>query len=270
VPIVAVTREMGSLGSFVAERVAREVGYEFLRTAIVREAAREYRVRESRLIGTVEEAPGLLDRLRRRGVRHRAYLEAAVLDAALRERVVLLGRWSTLFLRGVPHAIRVRICAPRELRVRRLMHRHALEAEDAGRRLDAHDLGVRARMRQLFDVDWTDPLLYDLVINTEAVTVPTAVRQVLDLVAAPEFQATPESRQRLAERALAARVRATLKATPDTRGVDLVVRATGDRVTLEGLVASSAERDAVFAVARGVPGVAAVEGELKIFQRRVR
>jgi cytidylate kinase len=269
-PIVAMTREMGSLGSFVAAQVARQLGYEFLRTAIVRDAARAYRVRESRLIGTVEEAPGVLERLRRRGFRYRAYLEAAVLDAALRERVVLVGRWSTLFLRGVPHAVRVRVCAPREIRVRRLAARHGLDPEDAARQLDAHDAGVRARMRQLFDVDWADPLVYDLVINTETMAMATAVRQVVDLAAAPEFQATPESRRQLAERALAARVRATLKATPATRDVDLVIGASGDRVTLEGLASSASEREAVFAVAREVPGVSAVGGEVKVFQRRVR
>jgi cytidylate kinase len=269
-PIVAMTREMGSLGSSIAAQVARQLGYEFLRTAIVQSVAREYRVRESRVVGMVEEAPGLLERLRRRGFRYRAYLEASVLEAALRERVVLVGRWSTLFLRGVPHAVRVRVCAPRDTRTRRVMQRDHLDAEEAARRLDAYDAGVRARMRQVFDVDWTDPLLYDLVINTETVTVASAVRQVLDLVAAPEFQPTPASRQRLAERALAARVRATLKATPATRAVDLDIEVSGGRVRLGGLVASAAERDAAFAVARDVPGVSEVAGEVRIFQRRVR
>ncbi len=46
-----------------------------------------------------------------------------------------------------------------------------------------YDDGVRARMRQMFDVDWTDSLLYDLVINTETIGVTTAVEQVLALVA---------------------------------------------------------------------------------------
>jgi hypothetical protein len=157
-PVVAMTREMGSLGS------------------VMRDAAREYWVRESRLVGVVEEAPGLLERLRRPGFRYRAYLEAAVLEAALQDRVVLVG---------------------------------------GGR---------------LFGVDWTDPLLYDLVINTGDVGVTASVGQVFRLVAAPEFQSTMASRPLLAVRALAAGVRAILQAPPETARVDLDVQAAGGHV----------------------------------------
>jgi cytidylate kinase len=162
-PVVAMTREMGSLGSVIAHGVARELGYRFLRDSLLRDAAREYRVRESRLVGVVEAAPGLVERLRRPRLRYRAYLEAAVLDAAREDRIVLVGRWSTLFLRGVSHAVRVRVCAPKDVRVRRVMARRGIGVAEAGQRIAAYDDGVRARMRQMFDVDWTDPLLYDLV-----------------------------------------------------------------------------------------------------------
>src|SRR5262245_31299693 len=182
--VVTMTREMGSLGSTIAQDVARRLGYEYLRNDILRDTAQAYRVRETHLIGMVEQAPGLVERWRRPRFRYRTYLEAAVLDAALRDRVVLVGRWSTLFLGGVPHAVRVRICAPIGVRARRLMERHGIDDAEAMRRIAAYDDGVRARMHQMFRVDWRDPLLYDLVINTETVGVPAAVGQILGLVAA--------------------------------------------------------------------------------------
>ena len=40
-PVVAMTREMGSLGSPIAQEIARRLGYEFLRNDILRSAARE-------------------------------------------------------------------------------------------------------------------------------------------------------------------------------------------------------------------------------------
>jgi cytidylate kinase len=269
-PIVAMTREMGSLGSSIALGVAQQLGYEFLRNEIIHGVARQYRVREAGVVGAIERRPGFLEHLQRRGYRYRSYLESAVLDAALRERVVLVGRWSTLFLRGIPHAVRVRICAPASVRARRVMARHGVDHAEALRRIAAYDEGVRARMRQMFEVDWTDPLLYDLVVNTEAVTVASAVRQVLDLVAAPEFQPTEASRQRLADRALAARVRATLKATARTAALDLDVGAEGGHVRLAGVVGSEEERDAALAVAREAPGVGDVVSEVKVFRRPVR
>jgi cytidylate kinase len=269
-PVIAMTREMGSLGSTIAQEVARRLGYQFLRNDILRNAAREYRVREARLIGAVEEAPGLLERLRPPRFRYRSYLEAAVLAAALPDRVVLVGRWSTLFLRGIPHAIGVRVCAPFEVRTRRVMERYSVAQDEAARRTAAYDDGVRARMRQMFDVDWTDPLLYDLVVNTGAVRVATAVGQVLALAAAPEFQPTAASRQLLEDRALAARVRAVLKATPVTSPLELAVQAEAGGVRIAGVVGSDAEREAAVSVAQEVPGVLEVSSEVKVFRRPVR
>jgi osmotically-inducible protein OsmY len=125
-------------------------------------------------------------------------------------------------------------------------------------------------MRQMFHVDWTDPLLYDLVISTETVEVKTAVEQVLELVTAAEFQPTPASRRLLADRALAARVRATMKATPATAQVDLDIQAAGGHVRLAGVVGSEAEREGALAVAREAPGVTQVSSEVKVFRRPVR
>jgi len=149
------------------------------------------------------------------------------------------------------------------------MERHQIDAAGATRRIAAYDEGVRARMRQMFDVDWTDPLLYDLVINTETIGVVTAVEQVLELVAAAEFQLTPASRQMLADRALAARIRAHLKATP-TAQVDLDIQTSGGVVRLAGVVASDGERERALAVARETPGVTEVSSEVKVFRRPVR
>jgi cytidylate kinase len=264
------TREMGSLGTAVGEEVARRLGYEYLRHDLVAGVARQYPVRERGVVGAVEEAPALLERLRGPRRRYRTYLEAAVLEAARRERVVLMGRWSTLFLRGVPHAVRVRVCEPLASRTRRAMARWAVGAAAAERRIRGYDDGVRARMRQLFDVEWDDPTLYDLVLNTERLTVESAVRQVLALVEAPEVQPTPASRALLEDRALGARVRAVLKATRATARVEVEARASGGHVTLAGVVTSEEERDQAVAAARAVPGVSRVTEELRVFRRPVR
>ena len=85
-PVLAMTREMGSLGSVIAQEVARHLGYRFLRNDLLRDAAREYRVRESRLVGVMEAAPGPGRAAAPAAFPVPAYLEAAVLEAALEER----------------------------------------------------------------------------------------------------------------------------------------------------------------------------------------
>ena len=142
-PIIAMTKEMGSLGTFIGLEVGRQLSYEFLRNDIIEQAAREYRVLEGRLVGAVERPPRFLERYGRRARRYQAYLEAAVLEAALRERVVFMGRWSTIFLRGVGHAVRIRVCAPPDVRAQRVMKRLDIDHAEAVRRITAYDQGVR-------------------------------------------------------------------------------------------------------------------------------
>ncbi len=263
-PIVAITREIGSLGTYVGMAVAERLGYEFVREDITREAAQEYGVPEERLVGVVEERPGLFEAMTRSTRHYQAFVEAEVLQAALRETVVIVGRWSTFLLRGIAHAVRVRVCAPPAIRSARLMERLTIDRRAARRRIEAYDRGVRARIRQLFDADWSDPLHYDASITTSAVRLETAVDAVLRLAAAAEFQPTDESRRALADRALAARVCAAFGATRSTARVAVDVRAAAGRVTLVGTVASETEREAALRVARGVDGVAAVDGELRV------
>ena len=57
-PIIAITKEMWSLGSSIGREVATQLGYEFIRQDIIREAAREYHALEAKLVEAVEEKPG--------------------------------------------------------------------------------------------------------------------------------------------------------------------------------------------------------------------
>jgi hypothetical protein len=164
-----------------------------------------------------------------------------------------MGRWSTVLLGGVRHAVRVRVCAPPAVRARRVMERFGIDQAEATRRIAAYDEGVRA-----------------LVINTEAVTLETGVGQVLALAAAPEFQPTEESRAALWAQTVAARARATLRATRATSRLELDVRVTDGRAHLTGVVGSEEEREAALAVVRGVRGVVGVVEDLKVFRPPVR
>ena len=84
---------------------------------------------------------------------------------------------------------------------------------------DAH----AARMHAQFGVTWGDPLLYDLVLNTDRVSVESCVAQIQQLAARPEFQETAESRAMLADLALNARIRAALKDHDSTRDINITI-----------------------------------------------
>jgi cytidylate kinase len=260
--IIAMTKEMGSLGTYIGMEVAKRLGYAFVRQDIIRQAAQEFEVSEEALVRVVEERPGFFERLGNAARKQSIFVAAEVFDFAERGNAVIMGRFSTLLLRPVSHVLAVRVCAPLEARVRRVMERHAIERARALRMIKAYDEGVRARVKEFFDVDWRDPLRYDLTVNTERLSLEVGTEQVLRLAERPEFSPTEASRRTLGDLHLAARVRAVLKAQPETTRLDVDVRAEAGRLMLAGTVPSAGEREVAERVARGLPGVLDVTNRL--------
>jgi cytidylate kinase len=263
-PILAMTREVGSLGTFIGQEVARRQGYTFVRHQIIAEAAQLYEAAEEKLIATVEAKPVVWDGLSDAARRHFAFVAAEVFDAALKDNVVIVGRWSTLLLRGVAHVLRVRVCAPMDLRIRRIVKRLGVGPDEARVQADRSDQGVRARIRQFFDVEWNDPLLYDMVLNTERFSKEAGADLLCSWLARPEWQPTDASRAVLQDAALAARVRAALKADPETGRLNVKILCRAGRLELAGTVESPENREAAARLAANQPGVLSVENHLTV------
>jgi cytidylate kinase len=187
-----------------------------------------------------------------------------VFDLAAKGNVLIRGWGATLLLRAVPHIPCIRVCAPLEVRVKRLMERLQTDDEQLARReIEVDDAARAARMGESFNVSWGDPTLYDLTLNTERVSIPTCVDHVVRLAKAPEFQETPQSRQLLLDLALQAKALAALKADPRTAGIDISVEVKQGRVRLRGIVVDDREKALVKEVVEKLPGVKGVDDELR-------
>jgi cytidylate kinase len=219
-------------------------------------AAQEYGVVEARLSQLDETNPSFFERFDAETRHYITVLQSALLDVAERDGAVIMGRAGQVLLRGIPHVLRVFVRAPFNLRVKRVMKKMADEGESLDarsaaelvRRTDQQKIG---RMRYLFDVNWTDPALYDLVVDTEKVSFEASVEATIGLLRRPELVPTDTSRQTVRDRALASRVRAALTANPDTRKYRLSVEAQQGIIRLEGTAALQKAAE----VARSVPGV---------------
>ncbi|MBP1776428.1 MAG: transporter [candidate division NC10 bacterium] len=261
-PVLAMTREIGSLGTHVAQEVAKRLGYDLVRQEIIAEAARVYEADPVTLVATVETRPRMFEAGKVAARRHFSFVAAEVLNAALPDNVVILGRWSTLLLRDIRHALRVRVCAPLDLRAARLTRRFKVPADEAVHRIRRSDEGIRARIRQFFDVEWDDPLQYDLTINTACVGVEEAADLLISALRQPGRQPTDLSRAALWDAALVARVRAALKANPATDQTDITLRCRGGRLELTGTVKDAETRDTVERLASIRAGIGAVDNRL--------
>jgi cytidylate kinase len=269
-PIIAMSRELGSLGTVIGTAVADKLGYAYIYQEITSQAARDYEVVEERLIRVVEKAPGFLERLQGDYRRYQAFVQAQVYKAAQRDNVILIGRWSTLLLREVGHAIRVRVTAPEEVRagcVAEMMH---ISREKALQMVKENDLERGERMAHLYGVDWKSPDLYDLVLNTEKVSVQAGAELIEQLARRIEYQATEESKRKLDSLAMASAIRARLKAHRPTRDVDVDIHARNGTIVLMGVVANETEKRAVERMVKDLKGVREVQSHLRVMNLPVR
>jgi cytidylate kinase len=265
-PIVALTREYGSGGTSISAKLAEHLGYEYIRDQVTKEAAEVFGVAEDELIAVVESKPGLWESLVEAARVEFALVASEVLHLAERDNVVIMGRWATLLLRKISHCVRVRLCAPQETRIPRVMARRSVSREEAIELIRKADEGASARIRRFFDEIWGDPLLYDLVINTERVSPDAAVQQIVQLVRRPEFQPTDASRAKLRDLSLEAKINAVLKTDLETMRLDLHVVAEDGRVTLKGLVFTGGAKDDAEKIVRGVVGVATVDNQIRVYR----
>lgn len=195
--VITVSRQQGSGGMDIALRVSELLGYRCFDKRLMAEVmAREgftdqtfidYHEDEYRLRGFVDR---LLGYRRPKTIADVGFWDAnpeamketavAVLDehqavwlvrraievAHQRGDVVIVGRGGQAILRDKPDVLHVRIEAPLELRTQRIAERNNLSVREAQQYAVGRDKASAEYLERFYGVNWSDPLLYHLVINT--------------------------------------------------------------------------------------------------------
>lgn len=264
-PVVALTQEMGSLSKDVAEALAANLGLTTLRHEVVDHVASKMLVSRSLIKRLREGKAGTIERLTADREGMAIYSAEEVLESAARGNVVLRGWGATCLLRAVPHVVCVRVTRPFAKRVEWLMTQlDTDDAEFAADEIRRSDQAHASRMHAQFGVTWGDPLLYDIVLNTDRISVESCVKQIRALIERPEFSETEASRALLRDLALQARVRAALKADERTREVNVAIDSAEGRVALRGIVATAGELAATAQVTAATPGVTGIDNQLRV------
>jgi len=260
-PIVTLSHEIGAGGPEIGQKLAERLSLHYVDQELISQAALRYGLREEKLSSLDESKPSLFERFDTETRRYLTVLQTVLYEFAEQDRVVLMGRAGQWLLRGIPHVFRVRVMAPFDLRVKHLGKRLSVQMGEHTNPRMVHDMARRddtekaGRMRYLHEVDVRDPALYDLVLNTEKLSIDAAVELIAGVLERPDMATTPASQQIVADWALASRVQVALATHPETRRYRITVEAKTGVVTLEGTTGM----DEAVELARGVVGVGDVK-----------
>ncbi|HEX7432715.1 MAG TPA: cytidylate kinase-like family protein [Anaerolineaceae bacterium] len=182
--VITLSREFGSLGMIVAQRVAENLGYRLVGRELINQAALRS--------GAPEVALAVIDELNLLGLTVSsdsidAYVRAvkAVVDELAQEgNVVIVGRGGQVILRGRPDVLCVLMVAPQALRIERIAQRQSIPWAAARAQIEASDRHRRRFLKHFYNVKWDDPDLYDLVINTASTSADDASEIICHLARA--------------------------------------------------------------------------------------
>ncbi|MCL4296730.1 MAG: cytidylate kinase family protein [Anaerolineae bacterium] len=211
--VITISRQYGSGGDEVAACICELLGYRYFDKRLMIQLATEAGLSPAEVIDFSEDnykVQGFLKRLfegrgARAGARVSTWTEGpggikieqvAELDEAqsitfaqstiqaayILGNVVIVGRGGQALLAGKAGVLHVRIEAPladRDLRV------HEQEKLSLGYAQDVvvnHDRAAAAYLKRFYDIDWADPALYDLIINTGKLGIEGAVQVIVQAV----------------------------------------------------------------------------------------
>ncbi|HNR11683.1 MAG TPA: cytidylate kinase-like family protein [Thermodesulfobacteriota bacterium] len=182
VSVFTFSRDPGSHCYSIAEKLAQDLDFTFYADQIVHAVAESASVRDT-LVGTLDEKgrSALNDMIAavesKRHLWSYDYLNhlIRVIGAIGRlGRAVILGRGAHFILprKGL---FRVRVFAPMDAKVHKISTTREMSQEEARRFVIKTESERKAFIRKYFNADNDDPKNYDLLINTEIISVEAAV-----------------------------------------------------------------------------------------------
>ena len=190
-PVITISREFGSGATQAAQHVCDVLGYSYFDKTMMAQVAGELNVSQENVVDFSEDTyrmRGFFERLfgRRRmqieapgptdvpAMSVEALSEAAgiklvrdtILAAYERDNVVIVGRGGQAVLRDKPGVLHIRMIAPLGARAMRVKDRTGITLSEATELCRTKDQAALAYLARFYQIDWDNPLLYHLIINT--------------------------------------------------------------------------------------------------------
>ena len=185
-PYVLISREGGAGGLMVAKLVGERLKWHVFDREIVDEIAQKTHMRRQLLEGLDEQDRGAIENfiittLAQGSIddtRYEYQLRQVVLTLGQRGRVVIVGRGGR-FILPRQFGLSVRLIAPLKTRVQRVADEQKTAFEKAELEVKRLDRDRAKFILHQFGHDISDPLLHDLIINTDAMSEKAAAETIL-------------------------------------------------------------------------------------------
>jgi len=265
--VICISRELASLGEETAHELAEITGYRYLDKSYVEKKLSEYGIAAAEIQKFDEKKPGFWASLSRGRDDYLHFLKTVLYEEAQSGDCILVGRGGMGIFMGVPGVIAIRLTSPLPIRVERIKSYYNCDehhAEQLARQSDNDRDGFH---RYFFNLDWRDPVNYDMVLNT-GLEHPATVAQIINQYRLLTITKEIESKcgQRLRELSLGQKVITAVLFDKEIPIHFLEADVKGEVVTLHGVANTKQAIDAAVAAAHDVSGSYTVESAIQVVQ----
>lgn len=261
--ILTVAREYASGGVEIGQTVAQRIGYDYLDRKRILEDMKTAGGRWKKLGEEYDErSPNVWERFDWSFRGYVALSQSIMLEHALQDKVVLMGRGANFLLKGIAHVLSVRIVAPLPLRVERVMKREEIGQDTARWLVEKADSELDRALNFIYGKQCSDPLEYDMVFTVGTQSEEEIISILLKTLAEKDKYNTDEARTLLKHRAIAAKVKACIATDPKCLVTTLEVEPVKGELVLRGVIHNREERKRIEEQAKAVAGDMPLRGEL--------
>lgn len=265
--VICVARELAALGDETIRDLAETTGYRPIDKEFVERRMGELGVSPEIKAKYDEKKPGFWASLSQDRDDYLHSLKTVLYEEAAKGDCIIAGRGGYAIFAGVPGVISIKLVAPLEARIRRIAAHFKCDdkrAESIIRQSDHDRKGFHA---YFFNSDWTDPVNFDLTVNTareHPATIAKTIDQLRSLVIGVEGEKACMAR--LAELALGQKVVTEIIFRQKVPIHFLEADVRGATVTLHGVANTQGAIDLAKTAASLVPGIQKVENSIQIVQ----
>ena len=265
--IITLSRELGSLGTRLADTLSARLGYAKLDKESLEGLLKRSGMTEPQFEKDDEKRPGFWEQLTLERDRYVVFMRAAMYRFAGERDCIIVGRGANIIFRGIPGTLKLRIIAPAKVRVTRLRERLGIDEQHAHRMIHQSDHDRAGYHKYFFNAVWDSPADYDLVVNTAAISPEEICDSVSALLHSPAYaEADNAARDMLRDLRIAQDVIIAIVYQERVPVVSLDVVCDKGAVALRGAVRFAAAADRCVETAGTVEGVDKVVSYLEVVE----
>lgn len=263
--IITISRQLGSLGTEIAKKLKEDLNLNYLdKEFLEKELVNHYGLSEKKVARYDEKKPTFWD-FSGEKERYRHFLKTIMYNFARKGNSILIGRGGQILFKGIPGTLNVRIFAPEELRIERITKKYDCNEAMAEHIIRHSDSDRDGFHRFFFDADWNDQNLYDLIVNTQTLSIATIVNMIKDAVEDTKImEMNADTESRLADVCISQEVITSIQYIEMIPIRFFEVEASNGNVFLRGAASLIEHIKQCEDAARKVPGVKNVKNDIAL------